>query len=125
MKRMKSKIALTFAIIFVVCFIVNGLYSVIFLGEDFFSFGAMRNGMIVALWYFMYIWIQTRRHRMLAMISVTGITFMILFAVSPEGVVNLFRSWTLEYTVMAIEYVVVYSIAEYQVATSLLEESKE
>lgn len=125
MKRMESKIALTFAIMFVVGFIVNGLYSVISLGESFFSFGVMAKGMMVALIYLMYVWIYTRRHRKLAVMGVLGIAFMIMFAgFASEGVANTFSGWVWKDTVMTVVYLAEAFIADHQ-ADKLLEESKE
>lgn len=125
MKRMESKIALTFVIMFVVGFIVNGLYSVISLGENFFSFGVMTKGMFTALMYLMYVWIYTRRHRMLAVMGVVGIVLMIMFGeFSSEGIANTFSVWVWKDTVMMIVYLAAAFIADYQ-ADKLLEEDKE
>ena len=125
MKRMESKIALTFAIMFVVGFIVNGLYSVISLGENFFSFGVMAKGMLTALMYLMYVWVYTRRHRTLAVMGVVGIALMIMFAgFSSEGVANTFSGWVWKDTVMMVVYLAAAFIADHQ-ADKLLEESKE
>lgn len=125
MKRMESKIVLTFAIMFVVGFIVNGLYSVISLGESFFSFGIMAKGMLTALMYLMYVWVYTRRHRTLAVMGVVSIALMVMFAgFSSEGVANTFSGWVWKDTVMTVVYVVAAFIADHQ-ADKLLEESKE
>lgn len=125
MKRMESKIVLTFAIMFVVGFIINGLYSVISLGESFFSFGIMAKGMLTALMYLMYVWIYTRRHRTLAVMGVVSIALMVMFAgFSSEGVANTFSGWVWKDTVMSVVYVVAAFIADHQV-DKLLEESKD
>ena len=124
MKRMELKITLTFAIMFVVGFIINGLYSVISLGESFFSFGVTANAIFVALVYLFYIWLYTRRHRLLSLIGVCCIGLMILFiGFSSEGVANSFSGWDWKDTVMII-YCVAFFIADHQ-ADKLLEESKE
>ena len=81
MKRMESRIALTFAIMFVVGVIVNGLYSVISNGEGFFTWGVMANAMIYALAYMGCIWMHTRKHRLLTSLGILGICFMLLFII--------------------------------------------
>ena len=131
MKRMESKIALTFAIMFAITFIVNGLYSVVSLGESFFSIGAMIAGMRVALFYLTWIWVDTRRYKLLAAIGVLSITLMTEFVfaeLASEDIVNTVNSWMWKGTAMIIVYLIVcvvaVFIADYQ-ADKLLKESIE
>ena len=58
-KRMELHITITFAIMFVVGVIINGLYSVISMKSNFFTFQVMAKGVIAALVYLVYVWIST------------------------------------------------------------------
>ena len=125
MKRMELKITLTFAIMFVVGVIINGLYSVISLGESFFSFVVMASAMLSALFYLVYIWINTRRHKYIALLGLFCIGLFVIFAsYSSEGSAGAFSSWNWKDTVMIVYYVISYEIACWQ-GKKLLEEDKE
>lgn len=72
MKRMESKIALTFAIMFIVGVIINGIYMAIF--DDLNPITVKEVlvlGLFMALLYIVFVWINTRRHQMLILIGVT------------------------------------------------------
>ena len=125
MKRMELHITITFAIMFVVGVIINGLYSVISIKSNFFTFEVMTKGVIAALVYLGYVWINTRKHKLLADIGVIGIALVYLFAsFSSEGVVGTYSSWNWKETVMLICYVIAFQIANYQ-SKKLIEEDKE
>lgn len=125
MKRMESKIALTFAIMFVVGFIINGIYSVITMGANFFTFEVMSDAIFAALFYLFYVWIYSRKHKLLTIMGVVCIGLMLLFAeFSVEGVAGSLSGWNWKTTVMLIYYITASGIADYQ-ANKLLEESKE
>ena len=124
MKRMELHITITFAIMFVVGVIINGLYSVISMKSNFFTFEVMAKGVIAALVYLVYVWISTRRHKLLACIGVIGIGLVVIFAsFSSEGVVGTYSSWNWKETVMLICYVIAFQIAKYQ-SKKLIEEDK-
>lgn len=125
MKRMESKIALTFAIMFVVGFIINGIYSVITMEANFFTFEVMSDAIFAALFYLFYVWIYSRKHKLLTIMGVVCIGLMLLFAeFSVEGVAGSLSGWDWKTTVMLIYYITASGIADYQ-ANKLLEESKE
>ena len=125
MKRMESKIALTFAIMFVVGFIINGIYSVITMEANFFTFEVMADAIFAALFYLFYVWIYSRKHKLLTVMGVVCIGLMLLFAeFSVEGVAGSFSGWDWKSTVMIIYYITASFIADYQ-AQKLVEESKE
>lgn len=125
MKRMELKITLTFAIMFVVGVIINGLHSVISMDSNFFTFAVMANAMVAALVYLGYVWINTRRHKLLTLIGVLGIGLMVLFAsFSSDGVTGTFSSWNWKDTVMIVYYFIAYEIASRQ-GEKLLEEDRE
>ena len=129
MKKMESKIALTFVIVFVVGIIINGLYNVISMNASFFSFEVLVIAMLSALVYMLYIWIFTRRHKTLALIGVSssGLLFLLLgcsfndVALSFESIATSFGTW--RDIVMIIYFAIVSFIAEYQ-AKKLLKEDK-
>ena len=126
MKKIESQITLTFVIMFIVGFIVNGLLDVIYLGKNFFSFGVMSKAILTALIYLMYVWIYTRRYIKLVFLGIFGICFMLMFAFfSLEGVT--FSDWVLKDTVTIIVRAVIYLFASFiafDQAGKLLEESK-
>lgn len=126
MKKIESQITLTFVIMFIVGFIVNGLLDVIYLGKNFFSFGVMSKAILTALFYLMYVWIYTRRYIKLVFLGILGIYFMLMFAFfSLEGVT--FSDWVLKDTVTIIVTAVIYLFASFiafDQAGKLLEESK-
>lgn len=125
MKRMEKRIAITFAIMFVVGFIINGLYSVISMDSNFFTFGVASDAILFALIYLFYIWVYTRQHKSLAIIGVVCIGLMIIFAnFSSVGIAASYSSWDWRDTVITICYIIVAFIADYQ-AEKLIEESKE
>ena len=124
MKRMESKIALTFVIMFVAGVIINGLYSVISLGESFFSFNVMELAMFNALFYLGYIWLNTRRHKLLAHLGLWSIVLFVIFvSCSSDGNAGAFSSWNWRDTILIIYFLVAYMIADYQ-GKKLLEEDK-
>lgn len=125
MKRMELKITLTFAIMFVVSFIINGIYSVITMNLNFFTFEAMVNALFAALIYLGCIWINSRRHQLLAHIGALAICLLGLFIFfSSKGVSGSFSGWNCETIVMCIYYIIAFQIAEYQ-GKKLLEEDEE
>ena len=125
MKRMESRIVITFAIMFVVGVCLSGLYSVISMQSNFFTFAVIAKGLIDALMYLIYVWMNSRRHKVLAYIGFFGLGFVILFiSFSSEGVAGTFSNWNWYNTVMCVEYSVAFLIAIYQ-GEKLLEEDKE
>lgn len=125
MKRMELHITIVFAIMFVVGVIINGLYSVISMKSNFFTFEVMAKGLMAALVYLGYVWMRTRKHQLLTMIGVLGLCSMgLLISFSSEGVAGSFSDWNWSSTVMFVYYVIAFQIAGYQ-SEKLLEEDKE
>lgn len=122
MKRMELQITITFAIMFVVGVIIRGLYSVISMKSNFFTFEVMAEGLIAALVYLGYVWMQTRKHKLLTITGVSGMALFVFF--SFEGVAGFFSDWNWSETVMCVYYVIAFQIAGYQ-GKKLLEEDKE
>ena len=125
MKRMESRIALTFAIMFVVGVIVNGLYSVISKGEGFFTWGMMANALIYALSYLGWIWLHTRRHKLLASLGALSICFMILFIAfdAEGGIAATYSSFDWRSIFTMIYCIATSCLADYQ-GKELLEEDR-
>lgn len=126
MKRMESKIALTYVIMFVLAVIINGIYSVVSSHSGFFTLEVIANGLFTALVYLAYIWINTRRHRVLTFIGVVSIgllsfIFVVLFS---EEFLGKFSDWNWKSGIMVIYYIIASQISSYQ-SKKLLEEDKE
>lgn len=68
MKRMELKIALTFAIVFAVTLIINGIYSVTTLKGDFLSYKVLATSLYHALPYLVLIWIFIGHHKLLRLL---------------------------------------------------------
>lgn len=126
MKRMELRIAVTFAIMFVVGVIINGLYNVISMGESFFTWGVMANALIYALVYLGWIWLHTRRHQLLASLGVLGICFMILFIAfdAEGGIAATYSSFNWRSIFTMIYCIATSHLADYQ-GKKLREEEKE
>ena len=125
MKKMEQKIALTFVIMFVVSLIINGIHSIITMESNFITFEVMTTALIDAIAYLVYIWIISRRHRLLAFIGALAICLVVLFAYfSSVGSSDLFSGWDWKGTVMCIYYMIAAIISVYQ-GEKLLEEDKE
>ena len=125
MKRMELEIALTFAVMLVISFVINGIYSVLAMNSNFVTFKVMAIALSDALFYLGFIWINTRRHQLLTAIGVLAISFMCLFiSFSSEGVAGLFNDWDWKAIVMFIYYMIAVLIATHQ-GKELLEEDKE
>lgn len=128
MKRMKmeTKIAITFFFMFIAGVVINGIYSVVSMNSNFFTFGVLEKGIFFALIYLFYIWIYTRRHKMLTLIGVNCIGLMSIFStLSSFGVDNIrYSNWYGNYIILIIFCIVSAGIAAYQ-SEKLLEEENE
>lgn len=60
MKRMELKISLTFAIMFVIGVVINGIYSVTAMDSSFFTFDVVASGLLYAMFFLLYIYILTQ-----------------------------------------------------------------
>ena len=120
MKRMELNIALTSAIMFVVAVSINALYNV-------FTFAEMSYAIIAPLTYLAYIWINTRRHKLLARLGFFYIGLILLFvtfsycSISDISISDISSNWTWRDTVMIMYSVIAYEIASNQ-CKKLLEE---
>lgn len=131
MKKMELKIILTFALMFCISLIINGIYNLISLDASFFSFEALSIAMLSALVYLVYIWSYTRRHKTLALIGISCSGLLLLFLscsangapVSFEGIATSFGGWDWRAIVMIIYFVIAAFIADYQ-AEKLLKEDE-
>lgn len=73
MKRMEKQIAITYAIMFVVGFIINWLYSVISMDSNFFNLEVASSAIWVAFIYLIYVWLFTRKSFPLAFIGLLSV----------------------------------------------------
>ena len=125
MKRMELKISLTFAIMFVIGVVINGIYSVTAMDSSFFTFDVVASGLLYAMFFLLYIYINTRRHQLLAwlgLLSISGLLLLIIF--SSEGVSGTFSGWNWKDTISCVYYIIAYIIASHQ-GEELLKEDKE
>ena len=76
MKRMEKVIALTFAIIFVVSMVINGIYSVTTLEAGFFTKQVFAEALLWALTYLFYVWCFSRKHQLLTWLGLLCIAFV-------------------------------------------------
>ena len=125
MKRMELKISLTFAIMFVIGVVINGIYSVTALASSFFTFDVLASGLLGAMFFLLYIWINTRRHQLLARLGLFSIIVLLSFIIfSSEGVSGTFSGWNWKDTISCVYYIVAYIISIHQ-GEELLKEDKE
>ena len=124
MKKIGLRIALTFAVMFIIAFIIDGLYRSISLGESFFSLETAISAIVSASMYLMYLWISTRRYKLLTYLGVAAIVFLIIcFEFYSEGVVDVSIDWVWKDTVKMVYYAIAFVIAELQIM--ILEECNE
>lgn len=122
MKRMKSRIAITFVIIFVVGVLINGLNNIISLKTNLVTFDALVDAMQIALAYLMYIWMYTTKHQRLVFVGATVVLIFLIFFVYAAGVADeLISSLNLFSFIKLIYYCIAASIANYQ-ANQLIED---
>ena len=120
---MKSRIAITFVIMFVVGVLINGLNNIISLKVDFVTFDALADATLMALFYLMYIWMYTRKHQMLVFSGLTGVLIFLIFFVYTAGAADeLISSLNLFYFIKLIYYCIAASIANYQANQLLIED---
>ena len=125
MKRMELKISLTFAIMFVIGVVINGIYSVTSMDSIFFTFDVVASGLLYAMFFLLYIYINTRRHQLLAWLGLLSISVLLLLIIfSSEGVSGTFSGWNWKNTISCVCYIVAYIIASHQ-GEELLKEDKE
>ena len=132
MKRMEIEISLTFVIIAIVSTIIFGCYSILFTSNKFITFNVLTNAFTVSMWYMIYIWAWTRRHKILAWLGIWGLgamsTFFLLNFSSTVGISNSeiienIFSVDGEYAILMILYVISNFVAFAQ-SEELLEEDK-
>lgn len=130
MKRMKTKIALTFVIVVIVGIIINGLIHVLTSQGNFITLDVIIRGIFCGIFYLSYIWSLTRRHPILTFTCIIIILAVLLlgifllipttFEVLKQTPVDYFES-VLRDIASVIFYIVMYLIATYQ-AKKLIKE---
>lgn len=121
MKQMEIKITVTFAIMFVVGIIINGIYDVTSTNSNFFTLEVVAKGFVMALIYLAYIWINTRRHQMLATLGIFSCCCLALMLKRNSFEELVFSGWNWYSTIVCIYYVIAYPIARYQGEKLLIE----
>jgi len=114
MKKMELKIAFTFAIVLSLGIIINGMYDLI-RGRRFFSFNALSTGLILAIIYLGFIWINTRRYKLLTLIGIISIGIIVSYMIfSIDGITGIVNSWTAKETIMFVFCAIFYFVAANQ-----------
>lgn len=125
MKRMKmeTKIAITFFVMFIAGVVINGIYSVVSMNSGFFTLDVLTYGLIFAMIYLFYIWVETRKHKMLSLIGVGCIFLIMTFATIPYTEKSNFN-WNWFQIIELIWCFVSAGIASYQSEKLLKEENE-
>lgn len=123
MKRMELKIALTFATVFVVTLIINGIYSATTLKGDFLSAKVLATSLYHALPYLVLIWIFIGHHKWLRLL-VCSIALLLMNFLSYDSGYYPFRYSEFGWIDIAITvvYIVISIIASRQAKKLLKEE---
>ena len=77
--KIENKIILTFFFFFCIAIIINGLYSIIILNQNFFDFKMLGASFLMALFYLIYLYIETRKYKLIAYIAFFSFLLMIRF----------------------------------------------
>lgn len=77
--KIENKIILTFLSFLGIAIIINGLYSIIILNQNFFDFKMLGASFLMALFYLIYLYIETRKYKLIAYIAFFSFLLMILF----------------------------------------------
>lgn len=77
--KIENKIILTFLSFLGIAIIINGLYSIIILNQNFFDFKMLGASFLMALFYLIYLYIETRKYKLIAYIAFFSFLLMIRF----------------------------------------------
>ena len=84
--KIENKIILTFLSFLGIAIIINGLYSIIILNQNFFDFKMLGASFLMALFYLIYLYIETRKYKLIAYIAFFSFLLMIRFSLlSPSN----------------------------------------
>ena len=87
--KMEKKMTLTFAIMFVIMVAVNCIQRLV-LGEEIFTSLMWFEALFCAFCYLVYIWIETRKHKklaLLAIIVVVALVFLFIYSLEESTIV--------------------------------------
>lgn len=77
--KIENKIILTFLSFLGIAIIINGLYSIIISNQNFFDFKIIGASFLMALFYLIYLYIETRKYKLIAYIAFFSFLLMIRF----------------------------------------------
>lgn len=77
--KIENKIILTFFSFLGIAIIINGLYSIIVLNQNFFDFKMLGASFLMAFIYLSFLYIETRKYVLIAYIAFLSFLLMILF----------------------------------------------
>ena len=77
--KIENKIILTFLSFLGISIIINGFYSIIISNQNFFDFKILGASFLMALFYFIFLYIETRKYKLIAYIAFFSFLLMVLF----------------------------------------------
>lgn len=115
MKANKTKMVFTFLALAIVAIIINGIYYVIVANCTFFTFRSIVQGILWALSYPFYLWINSKRHQFFILLMIFCVfTFCLLKMFGIESFQNIIYSWKSINTIACIYYLLSDYISIYQ-----------
>lgn len=124
METMEHRITLTSMLVFVAGLVFGGIYSIAIANKEFLSFETMASALILSLYYLFCIWLNTRRHQLLAVTACffIGILLLIISVYLGQDAKEIIEVNWKKIIVFNI-YIVLYFIAKIQADKLILEET--
>ena len=119
MKEMKRQIISTCLIVSIIGTIISGCYNVISLHKQFFTLGVLADGVMVALVYLIYLWINMRKNKTLVYVIIC-LFFILVLIVSlfDRNAAKEIYTFSWKEAAMVALYSISYGIAKTQVDLS-------
>lgn len=124
METMEHRITLTSMLVFVAGLVFGGIYSIAIANKEFLSFETMASALILSLYYLFCIWLNTRRHQLLAVTACffIGILLLIISVYLCQDAKEIIEvNW--EKIIVVNTCIILYFIAKIQADKLILEET--
>lgn len=117
MKKMEMKAIATFMLVYVIGVLIMGLYSVTQMQSKFFNYEVFGSSIIFPVIYFLFLWINTRKYKLLALTGVFNIGllfFLVAYSLTEERlqVEQISCNWI--DIIIAIYMIIIYGVSRYQ-----------
>ena len=117
MKKMEMKAIATFMLVYVIGVLIMGLYSVTQMQSKFFNYEVFGSSIIFPVIYFLFLWINTRKYKLLALTGVFNIgllLFLVTYSLTEERlqVEQISCNWI--DIIIAIYIIIIYGVSRYQ-----------